>query len=115
MLRNQRPAGVGEDGPAVAADEDFTGLYPQLWAFLTQTRWEDGTPRLPSTVSIFLQHGKWTACLTEKNWGYILFATAERLEAIWEALDARLSDPKADWRQDRKAAGQQAKRVQRPT
>ena len=115
MLQNRRPISVGEDGPQVAVDEDFMGLYPHLWTFMTQARWEDGTPRLPSPVSIFMQHGKWTACLTEKNWGLILFATADRLEGIWEALDARLSDPKADWRQDRKASGQQARRVHKPT
>lgn len=115
MLQNKPPAHVGADGPALAAPEDFTDLFPHLWSFMTQTRWEDGTARLPSTVSVFLQHGKWTACLTEKNWGLILFATADRLEGLWEALDARLAEPKADWRQDRKVAGQQAKRVHRPT
>lgn len=115
MLQNKRPVSTGEDGPALAAPEDYTELFPQLWNYLTQTRWDDGTPRQPSSVSIFLQHGKWTACLIEKNWGLILFATADRLEGIWEALDARLSDPKADWRVDRKQPGQQAKRVQRPS
>lgn len=115
MLQNKPPASIGADGPALAAPEDYTELFPHLWTYLTQTKWDDGTPRLPSPVSIFLQHGKFTACLTEKNWGLILFATADRLCDIWEALDAKLGDPKADWRQDRKTAGQQAKRVQRPT
>jgi len=115
MLKNQRPAAVGGDTVEAAEDEDFIGLYPTLWKYLTSTRWDDGEARLVSSVSYFLQHGKWTACLVEKNWGLILFATADRWDDLREALDARLADPKADWRQDRKAAGQQAKRVQKPT
>jgi hypothetical protein len=115
MLQNQRPRAVGGESVEVVADEDFMGLYPHLWTYLTQMTWEDGTARLPSPVTIFVQHGKWTACLTEKNWGLILFATADRVEGLWEALDARLGDPKADWRADRKVPGQQAKRVQKPS
>ena len=115
MLENKRPAHAGEDGVASAVEEEFTVVYPKVWLYLTQTRFDDGTPRQPSGVSIFMQHGKWTTCLVEKNWGLILFATSERLDGIWEALEARLADPKADWRVDRKAAGQQAKRVQRPS
>ena len=115
MLQNKPPRRVGEDSPPVAVDEDFMGLYPKLWTFLTSTQWEDGTSRQPSTVSIFMQGGRWTICLTEKNWDLILFATADRLEGVWEALDARLSDPKADWRENRSKAGDRAKRVQRPS
>jgi hypothetical protein len=115
MLANKRPAAVGGDSVEAAEDADFVGLYPTLWKYLTSVRWDDGEPRQVSSVSYFLQHGKWTACLVEKNWGLILFATADRWDDLREALDARLSDPKADWRQDRKAAGQQAKRVQKPS
>lgn len=115
MLQNKPPRRGGEDTEADAAPEAITELFPQLWAFLTSTKWEDGTPRQPSTVSIFMQAGRWTACLTEKNWDLILFATSDRLEDVWESLDARLSDPKADWRQNRRLAGQTAKRVQRPS
>ena len=115
MLQNKPPRRVGEDSPPVAVDEDFMGLYPKLWTFLTSTQWEDGTSRQPSTVSIFMQGGRWTICLTEKNWDLILFATADRLEGVWEAIDARLSDPKADWRENRSKAGDRAKRVQRPS
>jgi hypothetical protein len=115
MLQNKRPAAVGGDSVEAAEDADFMGLYPTLWMFLTSTKWADGEPRQVSSVSFFLQHGKWTACLVEKNWGMILFATADRWEDLRESLDARLSDPKADWRLDRKTAGAQARRVQRPS
>lgn len=115
MLQNRPPAHAGGGNVEVVADEDFMGLYPLVWQYLTQPTWPDGTPRQPSTVATFTQHGRWTICLTEKNWGLILFATADRIEGLWEALDARLSDPKADWRQDRKSAGQQARRIQRPS
>ena len=115
MLQNKRPAAVGGDSVEAAEDADFMGLYPMLWMFLTSTKWADGEARQVSSVSYWLQHGKWTACIVEKNWGMILFATADKWEDLREALDARLSDPKADWRLDRKTAGQQAKRVQRPS
>jgi len=115
MLQNKPPRGGGGDGVAVAEDGDFMGLYPTLWKFLTTLQWDDGSPRQPATVSIFMQAGRWTACLTEKNWDLILFATAERLEGLWEALDGRLADPAADWRVNRRGPGDKAKRVQRPS
>ena len=115
MLQNKPPRGGGGDGVAVAEDGDFMGLYPTLWKFLTTLQWDDGSPRQPSTVSIFMQGGRWTACLTEKNWDLILFATADRVEGLWEALDGRLADPAADWRVNRRGPGDKAKRVQRPT
>ena len=115
MLQNKRPVAAGGDSVEVVEEEGFMASYPHLWRYLTQTRWEDGTARQPSSLSIFSQHGKWTIMLAEKNWGLILFATADRLEGLWEALDARLADPRADWREDRKSADAKAKRVQRPS
>lgn len=115
MLQNKRPAAVGGDSVEAAEDADFMGLYPTLWQFLTAVKWSDGEARQVSSVSYWLQHGKWTACLVEKNWGMVLFATADRWDDLREALDARLADPKADWRLDRKSAGDKAKRVQKPS
>jgi len=115
MLKNRAPAHVSADRPADAVPEGFTEAYPVLWEYLTQTSYGKDGPRIPSSVSVFMQAGKWTACLTEKNWGLILFATADRLEQLPEALNARLADPRADWRQDRKQASDKAKRVQKPT
>ena len=115
MLQNKPPKHASEGGVPVAVDEDFMGLYPSLWSHLTQTTWDDGTPRLTSAVTLFMQAGRFTACVVEKNWDLILFATADKLEGIWEAVDARLSDPKADWRANRRGPGDKAKRVQRPT
>lgn len=87
--------------------------YPALWAFLTQTRWEDDTARDPGSMLVFLQDGMLKAMLRDKNDGTCLWVAARGFTGLLDVLEACLLDPAADWRVDRKSAGEVARRVRK--
>ena len=114
MLANKPPLRtVGGPSP-FDDDKPFRIKFPRTWDYLTQDKWEDGSPRQLATVSIFPDGGMFKIMLKDANFGLLLFASADNLTDLWASLEARLIDPGADWRVDRKAKGDQAKRVRHP-
>lgn len=114
VLANKPPVNAATGAAVYEDDKPFRIKYPRLWSFLTDQRWEGGEERRPATVSIFPDGGCFKIMLKEPNWGLILFAASNTPSDLFAALEARLNDSGADWRVDRRAAGEQAKRVKRP-
>lgn len=107
---NRKVAGsAGELPMDIKAKKD----YPLLWDHLSQRKWEDGSPRQTSSVMIFEQDGVLKAMLRDKDAGLCLWVASKSLYGVLAALEAGLSDPEAEWRVDRQAEGQQAKRVRK--
>jgi hypothetical protein len=113
LLRKADLSTRGQDRAKVLTDPGFSNRFPVLWSFLTQKTWEDGSARLTSTLLIFEQDGILKAMLKDKDAGLCLWVAGATFEGLYDALEGALSDPRADWRQDRQEPGQQAKRQQR--
>lgn len=107
---NRKVAGVSAELPK---DVRAVKEYPLLWDHLSQRKWEDGTPRQTSSVMLFEQDGVLKGMLRDKDAGLCLWVASKSLYGVLGALEAALSDPEAEWRVDRQAEGQQAKRVKK--
>jgi len=86
-----------------AVDGEFSSRYPTLWDYLSQAAWEDGKARQTSTLFIFLDDGKWTVMLKDRDRELVAFFKAERLTVCLTLIEDALCSDSVDWRADRKA------------
>lgn len=88
--------------PAEASvDEGTLRRFPILAEYLSQSRWPDGSERELATVLLCFE-GTWKAGLLDKAEGQSLWASADALAGVLEALEKRLAKAgPADWREMR--------------
>jgi hypothetical protein len=94
-------------------DEVAAKRWPQLWEYLTAKAYDDGSPRVTSSLLIFEQEGTLKGMLRDKDGDRCLWVAARGLIDLLECLDGQLGDDQADWRPDRKEKGQSAPRGKR--
>lgn len=75
--------------------------WPVIASHLTQTRWDDDTTRVTSTLLFFCEDGAMKVCLHDREAGMVCFITGEGLTGTLDALEAALSDETAVWRKKR--------------
>jgi len=74
---------------------------PTLAHFLCDASWPDGEERQRSTIVVFVEDGMFKACLSDKDSGTSLWASCRSFDDLLEALEARLTDDRPDWRKAR--------------
>lgn len=74
---------------------------PTLGHFLCDEVWPDGELRQRSTLVVFVEDGMFKACLSDKDSGTSLWASCKSFDDLLEALEARLTDDRPDWRKAR--------------
>jgi len=82
-------------------DEKFGKAHPALWEFMTSHAYSDGEVRTPSIVTIFCEDNAVKMCLSERDRGLTLWATAATVQDAFKALEARLTSERPDWRKSR--------------
>jgi len=92
-------------------DPFFAEKYEALHEYLTMTAWEDGSERVTSTISLFVDQGQWKARLNDRDGGQVAFVSAEGFIALLEALETALRDGTLDWREDRFSAKPKGKKA----
>lgn len=92
-------------GDAALVAGDYGILYPTLWSYLTQARWDDGTERKTSSVTVFCDGGQLKCVLKDKETNLSLWASGVSFETMLSVLEALLNDPTAVWRQDKQETG----------
>ncbi len=102
-----------EGGTNGVKDPGAEKRFPRLFAHLTQTSWEDGTPRETSSVILFSQDGCYKAMLRDKAAALCLWVACPQLEKLLDVLEQSLADEKSVWRVDRAAGGQRSSRVKK--
>lgn len=91
-------------------DVKFQKAWPTLWVYLTQTKWEDGSPRQPAGIQEFLQDGMFKLLFKENETQRLLWIAGTSYFGAMDALEAALNSPSPDWRIDRRAGGGVAKK-----
>ncbi len=71
---------------------------PGLGAFLGETSWDDGSPRLPGSLTLFCEDGVLKCCLSDKDLERIVFVSVDAWEGFWETLSARIERDAFEWR-----------------
>jgi len=64
--------------------------YLELWAFLTQTTYEDGSPRRPGKLALSCESGQLGLCLTDGDTGQYAFLNGTDLELLLLDAETRL-------------------------
>lgn len=106
--RPQPSGGSGGSGPP-ASDSEFAALYPALWEYLTLAVWDDGGPREPATLLLFVGEGRWKACLNDKANDRTGWRSAESFAGLLEGLEAGLAGGGMDWRRPKPGAGRRGR------
>lgn len=112
----KKPSGDGAQGKSRPSlgDPAFQQQWPLLWSHLTQTTWEDGSPRQTSTMLVFAQEGVLKCMLRDVEAAQVLWTAGNGFTALLHAVEGQLESPDADWRTDRRpATADTAKRVKR--
>lgn len=93
------PLETAPSGAAVPLnDEGFVKKYPLIYEHLTEVKWDDGTAREPSTMSIFVEEGRFKAALNDKATRRSLYVSGERFQDALGALEKALGSQTPDWR-----------------
>lgn len=101
--RDQRiTAAVGDEPPGGG---QFALAHPALWEHLTALHFDDGTPRLPSTLTIFVDAGAVKACLNDRDQGMTGWAAGDSVAACLMSLERALQAETVDWRVSGKKGG----------
>src|SRR5690348_5848143 len=66
-------SGNGEVTGGARVDGEWATRYPALLEFCTCHVWDDGSPRVPGTLTVFTDGGQWKLCLNDKDSGRTAF------------------------------------------
>jgi len=100
MKRRERN-GVGEKVLRASTSCSISSTFPTLAEFLAETEWEDGSSRIPGTVMLFTEDGRWKAWVHDRDQGIGAFLSNTGLQSLLSALDRALRTNDLDWRADR--------------
>lgn len=94
----RRRKGTGDSPDRVGVPPDVWSRYPCLWSFLSVPWWDDGSPRLLGTVTLFRDAGRLKAAFNDKESGEVGFTTLDETVDVLGALEGALRDDAVDWR-----------------
>lgn len=93
---DQSPGAPVAANPAMCED---MATWPRLWEHLADDKWDDGSAREPSSLSVFVADGQMKACLNDRDSECSLYVSGATLVDCLTALEKRLNgDKEADWR-----------------
>ena len=98
-LRKRDKQLSAEGGGSVPVIASLAKKYPMLWEFMSMTRYDDGSPRVLPTVSLFVTAEGLKASLNDRDQGQVAFVTGDSLEAVLASLEAGLDGDTLDWRE----------------
>lgn len=90
-------AAAGSVAPPVPSE--WWSAFPTVWEWLTVTRFDDGSPRQSSTITICYDQGTLKACLNDRAGRRSLWGSGTQLGDILASLEAHLaSNDPSGWR-----------------
>ncbi len=72
--------------------------YSEIWAFLTQTAYEDGSTRRTGRLSLSFESGMLGLLLNDAETGQYAFQNGSNLQDLLETTELRLSDGSLPWK-----------------
>lgn len=80
------------------ADKAFERTYPSLCEYLVTEKWDDGTARQPSAISLTIDGGHVNIALNDKALKQSLYCVAPTLAEGLQLLEQVLKDGTGNWR-----------------
>lgn len=85
--------------PAVPfSDAEFQRKYPSITEYLFTQKWQDGSPRVTSTLAIFSSEGALKVVLNDRDNNRSAFFCEPTVELALESLEQALSTDRVDWK-----------------
>jgi hypothetical protein len=97
MQKPTKPEAV-RSGPAVFPDDTWLKKYPVLCNYLLDDRWDDGTSREPSALSLSVRDGMIALALNDKALKQSLYTQAGTVVAALALMEGALKDGTGMWR-----------------
>lgn len=96
----QRRTATSDRGMSLgkAAACEMSRRLPTLFEFLTVTQWPDGAERVPATVLLCWEDGRWKMWLSDKDAALTCWVTAETLSGVLASAEAAIEGDAGDWR-----------------
>lgn len=85
-------------GGVPTLDASFAEQLPGLHAFFTEVTYEDGSERLPGSLTMFADAGMLKACLSDKSTGMVAFVSGSSPAVVLERASVGLEAGSLDWR-----------------
>lgn len=106
-----KPKAVPDTGRADYASRDGMGKMPELAEWMTAAAYEDGSVRLPPTMTLFCQNGEWRASLRDRQEKLVLFLSARTWADLFKMINEFCLSDLAPWRHDDDGHERNGKRV----
>lgn len=79
-------------------DEQFIKKFPTVYEYLVTSKWDDGSERESSTLSVFVEDGMLKIALNDRDQHRSLYVSAETLQGALAALEKAVSGSMPEWR-----------------
>lgn len=80
------------------SDESLNKRCPTIIMYLTDDKWEDGTSREVSQLSLSVRDGSIALALNDKDLKQSLYTQAESLTEALKLMEGALASGKGEWR-----------------
>lgn len=108
-----RKKSVVHAGAGPAASVDGLAKLPRLAEWMTSTAYEDGTPRIVPTMTVWCSNGEWKVNLRDRAEGLCLWLSATSYVELVKMIDLACLDESYPWRRDEFGDPDKGKRVKR--
>jgi hypothetical protein len=98
MALKRREAAAAANGSQAPIVEPKWAEVADLLLFLSDPRWEDGSPRDLGSLTVFADDGKLKACLNDRGAGMVAFVSSDTLVGLLEAASRAAGGSGGDWR-----------------
>jgi len=79
-------------------DPGFKEDYPNVFAFLYDTKYEDGSARTPGSISIFVSGWSLKFAVNDKDRGCVAFVNAGTFFELLTLVDDGIGNDNLDWK-----------------
>lgn len=79
-------------------DDEFAALYPTVVDYLVSSKYDDGSPRNRSSVSLFVEDNCVKLSLNDKDTRRTLYVASQSVDEAFKVLEAALCVDNPPWR-----------------
>jgi len=72
--------------------------YPNIYQFMMDLKYDDGSPRVPGSISFFTHLGVLKACINDKDNARTAFVEALTIHELWTKCDMAIADGCTEWK-----------------
>ena len=96
--RNRSRSAASGGAASALPSAVLSGDFPELNEMLLRTEWEDGSSRVPASLSFFIHENAFKVCLSDRDAQLVTFLAGDTVDDLLLALEIGLAEDRLDWR-----------------